>query len=464
MSPEKKHSNLMYVVGILGVVVVIGGVVGMNSMKQASAHNEGQAREEEQAKGPRVRVVEAKVSPPVRHIELQGEARPFASVTLYAKVSGYLKEIRVDKGDKVKPNQLIAIIESPEIDRQYDAAVADANYKRANAKRAAALAGPGIVSAAEADVQVGQAQVAEATVASLAQQKSYETLRAPFAGTVTARYADPGALMQAALGAQTGALPLVTIATPERLRTYVYVDQHDANYVRPGDKAEISLSERRDVHIEGVVARRSDELDPRTRMMLVEVDVDNREGVLVPGSFVTVKLSFATPPLVQIPAEALVMRGKQAFVPVVKEDVVRYRQVEVADDDGATVRLRTGLQAGELAALNLGENVSDGSRVQTLMPQAPPNPGGASPGGAARASAAGEGAGPPRGVDQAAAGQSADQHGASADQPRTAGRNAEQQAPARGDEPKASGGERYPKQRASAEPRSATVGQSANGR
>jgi RND family efflux transporter MFP subunit len=378
MSPEKKHSNLMYVLGTVGVLVVIGGVVGMHSTKQAAAENEGQAREQEQAKGPRVRVVQAKLSQPIRHIELQGEARPFASVTLYAKVSGYLKEIRVDKGDKVKPNQLIAVIQSPEIDRQYDAAVADASYKKANAKRASALAGPGIVSAAEADVQVGQAQVAEAQVASLAQQKSYETLRAPFAGTITARYADPGALVQAAVGAQTGALPVVTIATPERLRTYVYVDQHDAAYVHVGDKAEISLSERRDVHIAGTVSRRTDELDPRTRMMLVEVDVDNREGVIVPGSFVTVTLSFATPPLVQVPVEALVMRGKQAFVAVVADDVVRYRQVEVSDDDGATVRLRKGLQQGEWAALNLGENVADGSRVQTLMPQVPA--GGAQPG------------------------------------------------------------------------------------
>jgi RND family efflux transporter MFP subunit len=424
MSPEKKHSALMYILGTAGVLVVIAGVVGFATTKKASAQREGQAREDEQAKGPRVRVVEAKVSLPLRHIELQGEARPFASVTLYAKVSGYLKEIRVDKGDKVKPGQLIAVIESPEIDRQYDAAVADANYKRANAKRASALAGPGIVSAAEADVQVGQAQVAEATVASLAQQRSYEVLRAPFAGTVTARYADRGALVQAALGAQTGALPLVTIATPERLRTYVYVDQHDASYVHPGDRAEISLGDRREVRIEGTVSRRSDELDPRTRMMLVEVDVDNREGVLVPGSFVTVTLSFATPPLVQIPVEALVMRGKQAFVPVVADDVVHYRPVEVSDDDGTTARLKKGLKAGEWVALNLSESVADGSPVQTLKPP----PSAAQPGG-------GGGEKPVRapGADQKNAGPGADQ--------KSAGPGADQKNAGPGADQKSAGGE-----------------------
>ena len=141
------------------------------------------------------------------------------------------------------------------------------------------------------------AQVAEAQVATLAQQKSYEVLRAPFAGTVTARFADPGALVQAATGAQTGALPLVTIATPEKLRVYVYVPQHDAGFVKVGDKAEVMMPDSLDAKIsQGVVARRSDELDPRTRMMLVEVDLDNRDGRIVAGSFVTVVLTFATPP------------------------------------------------------------------------------------------------------------------------------------------------------------------------
>src|SRR5262249_11454248 len=161
---------------------------------------------------------------------------------------------------------------------------------------------------------------AQAQVATLAQQKSYEVLRAPFAGTVTARYADPGALVQAAVGAQTGALPLVTISTPERLRVYVYVPQRDATSVKGGDAAKVTLPERGDVVVQGQVARRADALDPRTRMMLVEVDVDNRDGRIVPGSFVTVTLSFATLPEVTVPVEALVMRGQKAQVFVVEGD------------------------------------------------------------------------------------------------------------------------------------------------
>jgi len=375
MSTEaEKRTKWVYIVGVVGVIGALVGVVVIATSRQAAADREGKERTEEVAKGPRIRVARAQLSPPMRKIELQGEARPFASATLYAKVSGYIKAMRVDKGDVVKPNQIVAVIEAPEIDRQYEAAVADASYKKANARRAAELAKPGVVSAAEAETQVGVAQVAQAQVATLAQQKAYEVLRAPFAGTVTARFADPGALVQAATGAQTGALPLVTIATPERLRVYIYVPQREAGFVKVGDKVEVTMPDRADVRIEGTVARRSDELDPKTRMMLVEVDLDNRDGRIVAGSFVTVTLSFATPPEIIVPVEALVLQGHNASVYVLDGDTVHARPVTVSDNDGSTVRLARGLRVGELVALNVGDNVADGAHVQPVLP--PPPPGG----------------------------------------------------------------------------------------
>ncbi|HEX8954380.1 MAG TPA: efflux RND transporter periplasmic adaptor subunit [Polyangia bacterium] len=372
MSIEKR-TKWVYVIGIVAVIGALVGVVLIATSRKAAADRESKDRTDEIAKGPRVRVARAQPSPPVRKLELQGEARPYASATLYAKVSGYLKEMRVDKGDAVKPNQIVAVIQAPEIDRQYEAAVADASYKKANARRAAELAKPGVVSVAEAETQVGVAEVASAQVATLAQQKSYEVLRAPFAGTVTARYADPGALVQAATGAQTGALPLVTISTPERLRVYVYVPQHDAAFVKVGDRAQVTMPDRADLQIEGTVTRRADELDPRTRMMLVEVDLDNRDGRIVPGSYVTVTLTFATAPEIVVPVEALVLSGQKASVFVLDGDTVHARPVTVSDNDGTLVRLAHGLRAGELVALNLGDNVADGARVQ---PVAPPPSGG----------------------------------------------------------------------------------------
>jgi RND family efflux transporter MFP subunit len=327
--------------------------------------SEGAERAAELAAGRRVRLAKAALSPSVRTVEVQGEARPFASVTLYAKVSGYLKSIKVDKGDRVKSGEVIATIESPEIDRQYDAAVADARYKRANADRAAALAKPGVVAAREADAQVGQAQVAEAQVQALATERNYQTLRAPFAGTVTARFADPGALVQNAANAQTSALPVVTISDTSKLRVYVYVDQRDAASVHPGDAAEVSVPDG--PKLSARVTRRADELDARTRTMLVEVDVDNRDGAVVAGSFVWVKLAVKSAPLVQIPAAALDLRGKAARVGTVQNGKLALKPVEVADLDGAIVRLRSGIANGDWVALDVGD-LEDGAPVQPVKP------------------------------------------------------------------------------------------------
>ncbi len=360
----------LYLGGVVGVLAVTGGVFLVAHTRTASAEAEGTRRSNEEALGPPVRIATATRSPSVRRIDLQGEARAFASVTLYAKLSGYLKSIRVDKGDHVREGQIIGVIESPEVDRQYDAAVADAHVKRANAKRAEALSAPGVVSKSEADIQKGAAEVADAQVSSLATQKSYETLRAPFSGTVTARFADPGALVQNATNAQTSALPLVTVSQVERLRVYVYVDQRDASEVSVGDAAEVRLPGRA-VTRKGRVTRRSDELDLRTRTMLVEVDLDNRDGAIVPGSFVDVSLTLKATPLVQVPVEALIMRGKDAFTPVVESEHVHIRPLVIADLDGKTARLSSGLREGEVVALNLGQNVPDGSRVRPTQATQP---------------------------------------------------------------------------------------------
>jgi RND family efflux transporter MFP subunit len=354
-----------YAVGVLGLAAVSGGVGLISRSRHAAVASERDQRAAELAAGRRVRVARAALSAPSREVEVQGEARPFASVTLYAKVSGYLKQIKVDKGDRVRAGDVVATIESPEIDRQYDAAVADARYKRANADRAAALAGPGVVAAREADAQVGQAQVAEANVQALGTQRSYETLRAPFAGTVTARFADPGALVQNAANAQTSALPVVTVSDTSKLRVYVYVDQRDAASVRPGDAAEVSVPDG--PRLSARVTRRADELDPRTRTMLVEVDVDNRDGAIVAGSFVWVKLQVKSTPLVQIPAAALDLRGKGARVGLVSNGRLARRPVEVADLDGAIVRLRSGVAKGDWVALDAGD-LEDGAPILPVEP------------------------------------------------------------------------------------------------
>jgi RND family efflux transporter MFP subunit len=193
------------------------------------------------------------------------------------------------------------------------------------------------------------------------------TLRAPFAGIVTARFADPGALIQSAAGAQAGALPVVTVANIQRLRIYVYLDQSSAPFVKVGDAAEVRVVERPGWSRPAKVARASGELTPHTRTMLTEIDVDNADGALLPGSFVEVAIKIHVPTLVQIPAEAVIPRGTQLFVAVVDGGSrLRFRPLHLADDDGETARVLDGLRAGETVALNIGESVEDGALVQAF--------------------------------------------------------------------------------------------------
>ena len=243
MSPRRR-SALVYLAGLGALVLVAFGVITLDARRKSQAQADAQVREETVRRGPRVRLADVKRSPGVRHLVLQGEARPYAEVTLYAKVAGYLRDLRVDKGDRVKANQVLATVIAPELDAQYLAAEADARNKRVNAKRLTALAPSGVVSAQELEQGQAAADVAEATQAALSNQRDYRVIRAPFSGVVTARFADPGTLIQSAANAQSGAVPIVSIAKGDTLRVYVYLDQASASFVRVGDVATIRVPEK----------------------------------------------------------------------------------------------------------------------------------------------------------------------------------------------------------------------------
>ena len=257
-----------YLTVFIGLLASVSGVILLASRRSAASRAEVGVRAEALKAGPRVMVATATTAPPARTLRLQGEVHPFASVTLYGKVAGYLGEVRVDKGDRVRAGELLATIVSPELDQQVTAARADARNKRRQARRMQALAGPGVVAVQDVYAAAASADVAEAQEASLRTQDAYRTLRAPFAGTITARFADPGALIQSAAGAQAGALPVVTVANTARLRIYVYLDQASAPFVKVGDGAEVRVAERPGWSRTAKVGRVSGELTPRTRTML----------------------------------------------------------------------------------------------------------------------------------------------------------------------------------------------------
>jgi RND family efflux transporter MFP subunit len=364
----------LYLVGSGAVLAALAGALALG----AARAREQRAASPAGGRGwppPRALVATARPGPAWRNVEVQGEARPFASVTLYAKVSGYLRAIQVDRGDRVEADQVLAVIQSPEIDRQHQAALADAAYKRASARSAEALTGPGAISRRQLELEKTSAEVADAVLAGIETQKSFTILRAPFRGTITARFADPGALVQNAANAQGGALPVVTVSQTERLRVFTYLDQRSAQLVRIGDEAVITVPES-GATVAGTVSRSNGELDPRTRTMLVEVHLDNTQGTILPGSFVRVQLKVKAPSLLEVPAEALILRGAKPFLAVVKPDNrLEVRPVAVGRFEGPTVGIASGLAANEHVALNLGRSASTGDTIDPVSwPVAPSKP------------------------------------------------------------------------------------------
>ena len=321
----------------------------------------------EVARGPRVQVVPVTAGPTERLITLLADTRPYQTATLYSKVGGYLKSIGVDRGDHVITGQILAEVDSPETDRQYDAAVNDMENKRRNAARAHELMAHGSVSVQAAEQADTEFRVAVENVAQLATMRSYELLRAPFTGTVTARFVDPGALIQNSTTNQTSNQPVVTVSDESRLRVSIYVEQRDVPFVHVGDMADVADAANAERKVKARIARTANVLDPRTRTLFVELEVDNHDHFLLPGSFAYVTLHMPLPSYPEVPVAGLVMRGSNTFVAHVgKDDLVRLRPVKVVRTDGVRVSLGEGATVGDRVAINLPDEVGDGGRVQPV--------------------------------------------------------------------------------------------------
>jgi membrane fusion protein, multidrug efflux system len=315
--------------------------------------------------GPFVRTVSPTLSPAQASITLEGDAIPYASTTLFAKIGGYLHSISVDKGDEVKKGQTLALIESPETDQQYMAAVADFQNKTKINERNQQLLKEKLISPEAAEQSETDAEIAKQTLAVDKTNKGYEIITAPFSGRITGRFVDPGALIQNAVNQETTTQPLVSIAQVDRLRVDVYLDQRYASFVHVGDPVEISLPERPGFVLNATVTRYTGELDPQTRMQLVEIEVPNPDRRIMPWSTVNVNLKVSLPAQLEIPSEALVVRKDKFFVPVVDaENRVNYREVHVGNNNGKTIEILDGLQGSEKIGVNIGSGVSEGMHVQ----------------------------------------------------------------------------------------------------
>ncbi len=182
---------------------------------------------------------------------------------------------------------------------------------------------------------------------------------------MTARFADPGALVQNAETSETRSLPVVTVSDQTRLRIDAYVQQDDAPFVHDGDAVDIVDAANADRKVAATLTRTSGELDPRTRTLLVEVELPNPNGFMVGGSFAYMTLHISEPSYPQVPVNALVNRSGKVLVAIPGEGgIVHFAPVTIASDDGTTARILTGVRAGQRVALDVPDDVTEGSRIQ----------------------------------------------------------------------------------------------------
>ena len=189
-------------------------------------------------------------------------------------------------------------------------------------------------------------------------------MRAPFAGIVTARYVDPGALVPAATASTQASLPIVDVASLDTLRIFVYVGQDVAPFVHPGDAADVWQDELPDRRIPAKVTYAAGALDPRTRTMQVEVDLDNRGIGMLPGTFAHVGLHVVEPRSPLISSDALVIRDGKTMVAEIQDGKVHYAEIDLGYNDGSNVRVLRGLTGGETVGIDVPVEAAEGSAVQ----------------------------------------------------------------------------------------------------
>jgi RND family efflux transporter MFP subunit len=342
---------------VVSVVVCAAGLLTLMLLRHHRESKEAQARKEEAAKGPVVTVATVEVTAGRRDVTLPADVRAFNQATLYAKSLGYLQSISVDRGDRVKQDEVLGVIESPETDQQVIAAVSDLAVKERDVKRARNLAPRGVMTKQELDRAEGDYKVSLANLARVRALQGYQQLRAPFAGVVTQRYVDVGALVQ------TG-VPIVDMADVGVLRVTVYVGQEVAPYLKLHTPATLTQEERPDVKIEAAVSRISAALDPKSRTMQCEIWIDNSHWNLYPGLYLRATLHVDVPPLPTVPSEAVFLREDKLYVAVIEGDHARFVTVQPGLDDGKTLQIQHGLKGGETVAINFPSDLPDGAKVR----------------------------------------------------------------------------------------------------
>lgn len=376
-SRGRRAAFLLVSVLVVGLLVASGIIPRLKSRKALAAETNELAR-------PTVLVIQPKRGAPSQEIVLPGNIQAFVDAPIYARTNGYLKRWYFDIGSHVKQGQLLADIESPEVDQQLSQAQADLGTATANlhlsqitADRFSDLIKQDAVSQQDTDNAVSDlasrntaVKSAQANVDRLKQLVSFEKVYAPFDGVVTARNTDIGQLIDSgAAGGQ--ARSLFQVASINKLRVFISVPQIYSQAAIPGLTADLTFAEFPGRRFQGKLVRTSRSIDPTARTLNVEVDVDNTKGELLPGAYTEVHLKLKDSiPTLTIPVSALLFRREGLRVAVAKADnTAELQPITLGRDFGDFVEITTGLTGQERVISNPPDSIINGERLNVQMPK-----------------------------------------------------------------------------------------------
>jgi RND family efflux transporter MFP subunit len=369
------------------IVVMVAAAVGLGMAIRTGLASRVRAdaslkRETRDAAVTTVSVVHPKSTTAAEELVLPGNMQAFVATPIFARTSGYLRKWYFDIGSHVKSGELLADIETPEIDRQLDQARADLATAQANlhlaettADRYQSLLKTESVAKQDVEDKVGDRQAKRAIVDSatynvrrLEETQRFQKVYAPFDGVITARNVDTGALIDA--GANSPGKELFDLAATDRLRVYVSVPQTYSRAATPGRPADLTLAEFPGRHFRGNIARTSDSIDPVSRTLLTEVDVDNATGELLPGAYVSIHFQLgAQVPAVVLPVNTLIFRSEGLRVAVVRGGRAELVTVVPGRDFGNQIEVVSGVTLQDAVIENPSDSLTSGTPVKVAETQ-----------------------------------------------------------------------------------------------
>jgi RND family efflux transporter MFP subunit len=388
---ERRRPARRWLIGSAALLPFMAALAFGASQLRANVRQVAAISQSQQNFVPTVHVATIQASPSTLTVSLPGTTLAFESANIYARANGYIEKRQVDIGDHVKTGDLLAQITAPELDHQISQnqatlqqneaalqqAVASRDLANVTNTRDSDLVKKGwltpqqgdtdrlTLEAQNATVAVAQANIAaqRSLIRVLQQQKSYQSVVAPFDGIITQRNVDVGSLVEA------GSTFMFTLMQSDVIRTQVYVPQDAAFGVTKGVEAVVRVPEIPDHTFPGTVTRLADALAPGTRTLLTEIDVQNPDGLLRPGMYSTVELHIPrkTPSLI-VPADAVIFNTNGLQVAVVENGVAQLHKITVARDLGTQVEVSAGVRAGDQVILRPTVNLADGSKVSIEAP------------------------------------------------------------------------------------------------